>query len=198
MQMMRSIHGLAAVSAAFVILASCSTTHGGASAAARPAPMRPPAPEQPSVQAFSQSPFQSVELPPSRIHGHEKAVDALGRPQQTTVENQPDQYDPTVANSLITLRYSWGELVYLHAGGTGLENLILVSIHGNQLPLRYGLRFGVTTRERVLRLFGAPEQAAEQSLSYPVQYTQEMTNSTTFFFEGGVLTRMDISSLMMD
>ena len=156
------------------------------------------APEPVSIQAFSRNPFQSVALPPSRIHGHEQAVAALGSPSKTVVHEVPDQYDKSLIHSLITLRYPFGELTYLRVAGKGVETLILISVRGGQQPLKYGIRIGATTREQIVKTFGAPEQAQADSLSYAVAYTQEITSSTTFFFDGNALSRIDISSLMMD
>jgi hypothetical protein len=132
------------------------------------------------------------------MHGHEQAIAALGSPAKTVVEKVPDQYDKSLIHSLITLRYPFGELTYLRVAGKDVETLILISVRGAQQPLKYGIRIGVTTREQVLKTFGAPEQAQADSLSYAVAYTQEITSSTTFFFEGTALRRVDISSLMMD
>ena len=158
-----------------------------------------PQPQEPvSIQAFSRNPFRSVALPPSRIHGHEQAIAVLGSPAQTVVHDVADQYDKSLVHSLITLRYPFGELTYLRVAGKGVETLILISVRGAQQPLKYGIRVGATTREQIIRTFGAPEQVQADSLSYGVAYTQEITSSTTFFFDGNALSRVDISSLMMD
>jgi len=178
-------------------LAAPPRQSSGSSSVAGSAPAPRP-PEPVSIQAFSRNPFRSVALPPSRMHGHEQAIAALGSPAKTVVEKVPDQYDKSLIHSLITLRYPFGELTYLRVAGKDVETLILISVRGAQQPLKYGIRIGVTTREQVLKTFGAPEQAQADSLSYAVAYTQEITSSTTFFFEGTALRRVDISSLMMD
>lgn len=158
----------------------------------------PQPPEPVSIQAFSRNPFRSVTLPPSRMHSHEQGIAVLGSPAKTVVQEVPDQYDKSLIHSLITLRYPFGELTYLHVAGKDVETLILISLRGGQQPLKYGIRIGVTTREQILKTFGPPEQTQADSLSYAVAYTQEITSSTTFFFEGKALSRVDISSLMMD
>lgn len=183
--------GLAALGVALTVISGCVT----------PVSHPPPAAEAPepvSIQGFSRNPFQRITLPASRMHRHEQAVAALGQPRQTIVKDMPDQHDKTRVNSLITLRYSFAELVYLHVSGKDVENLILLSIRANDQPLKYGIRIGATTREEILKLFGMPEESRADAFAYDVQYTQEMTNSTTFFFDGDALSRIDISSLMMD
>lgn len=166
-------------------------------------PGRPPAtapitPEPVSIQAFSRNPFLAITLPSSRMHRHEEAVKALGSPIELTVKDAPSQHDPSIINSVITLRYAFGDLVYLHVAGRDMENLILVRLHGNQVPLKYGIRFGRTARARIVKLFGMPQDREENSFSYNVQYTQEITCSTTFYFRDDTLLQVDISSLMMD
>ncbi len=173
-------------------LAGCTTPPRPSPPAARPA--REPV----SIQGFSRNPFLAVTLPSSRVHRHEEAVKALGSPTETLRQDAPSRHDPAIVNSLLTLRYPFGDLVYLHVAGKDIENLILMRLHGNQVPLKYGLRFGETTRGQVVKLFGAPQEQADNSLSYSVAYTQEITSSTTFFFHDGVLVQVDISSLMMD
>jgi len=166
-------------------------------------PARPPAtatvtPEPVSLQAFSRSPFLTFSLPSSRMHRHEEAVKVLGNPIEIVRKDAPSQHDPTVINSVITLRYAFCELLYLRVSGKNVENLIPVRLHGNQVPLRYGIRFGRTTREQIVKLFGTPPESEENSFSYNVAYTQEITSATTFFFRGDKLLQVDISSLMMD
>ena len=178
------------VSAALTVMCGCMTAVSHAPPAEAPEPV--------SIQGFSRNPFQRVMLPASRMHRHEQAVASLGQPRQTIVKNMPDQHDKTFINSLITLRYSFGELVYLHVSGKDVENLILVSVRTNDQPLKYRIRIGATTREEILKLFGMPGQSSADAFSYDVQYTQEITSSTTFFFDGNGLSRVDISSLMMD
>ena len=151
-----------------------------------------------SIQAFSFNPFLSVTLPPSRIHSHEEAIEALGRPADVLTKQAPSPHDATIVNSIITVRYSFGDLVYLHVLGKDVENLILIQLHGNEAALRYGIRFRETAREQVLKLFGKPQDTQENSVSYNVPYSQEITNSTTFYFHDDVLIEIDISSLMMD
>ncbi len=176
--------------AAFLLLGGCATI--------QPKSQHPIAPEAVSVQAFSINPFQSAGFPASRMHSHEEAVRALGHPLSTTTKDAPSQHDPNLINSVITLNYAFGDLMYLHVAGKDVENLILIRLHGNQVPLKYGMRFGETTRERILKLFGPPQDTQENSVSYNVLYTQELTNSTTFYFRGKLLLEVDISSLMMD
>jgi len=125
-------------------------------------------------------------------------VKALGNPIETTAKEAPSQHDPSIINSVITLRYAFGELVYLHIAGKDIENLILVRVHGNEVPLKYGIRFGRTTRAQIVKLFGAPQDREDNSFSYNVSYTQEITSSTTFYFRDDTLLQVDISSLMMD
>ena len=151
-----------------------------------------------SIQAFSFNPFLSVTLPPSRIHSHEEAIKALGRPADVLSKMAPSQHDATIVNSIITVRYSFGDLVYLHVFGKDAENLILIQLHGNEAALRYSIRFRQTSREQVLKLFGKPQDTQENSVSYNVPYSQEIANSTTFYFHDNVLIEIDISSLMMD
>lgn len=182
---------LSACAAAALLAAGCATP-------VPPAHKAPPVREQISIQSFSDNPFLSVALPQSRIHSHEEAVRALGRPAQTLIQDAPSQHDPTIINSLITLRYAFGDLVYLHVRDKDVENLILIRLHGNQLPLKYGVRFGQTTREEIQKLFGPPQDVQENSYSYSVRYTQEITNLTTFYFRDSALLEVDISSLMMD
>jgi len=152
----------------------------------------------PSVQAFSINPFASVALPASRMQVHTDAVKVLGRPRETLTRDAPSEHDPRIVNSIITLRYAFGDLVYLHVAGKDVENLILIQLRGNQLPLKYGIRLGETTREQIVKLFGPPQDTQENSVSYNVPFTQEIINSTTFYFREQTLLQIDISSLMMD
>jgi hypothetical protein len=182
---------LTGCAAVLLLAAGCaSTAHPPAKAQA--------AYEQVSIQAFSFNPFLSVPLPSSRIHSHEEAIKALGRPADVLTKQAPSQHDASIVNSIITVRYSFGDLVYLHVFGKDVENLILIQLHGNEAALRYGIRFHETTREQVLKLFGKPQDTQENSVSYNVPYLQEITNSTTFYFHDNVLIEIDISSLMMD
>lgn len=188
---MKETHARHAVSLAVVLMvAGCAT------------PPHPPGiptgPESVSLQAFSRNPFQSVTLPGSRMQRHEEAIKALGPPSATLTKDTPNAQDPTIIDSVITLRYTFGELLYLHVSGKNLENLILIQLHGNQIALKYGIRFGETTREQIQKLFGPAQHTEANSLSYDVRYAQEMTNSTTFYFKDRVLIQVDIASLMMD
>jgi hypothetical protein len=178
--------------AAVVLLAAgCATvTHPPTKAQAAYEPV--------SIQTFSFNPFLSVKLPPSRIHSHEEAIKALGPPADVLTKQAVNQRDATIVNSIITVHYSFGDLVYLHVFGRDAENLILIQLHGNEAALRYGIRFRETTCEQVLKLFGKPQDTQENSVSYNVPYSQEITNSTTFYFHDNVLIEIDISSLMMD
>ncbi|MGO9410026.1 MAG: hypothetical protein ACLQCB_04660 [Spirochaetia bacterium] len=189
---MDSLHIRPTLCAAVLLLAAgCATpAHPPAKAQAAHEPV--------SVQAFSFNPFFSVTLPPSRIHSHEEAIRALGTPAEVLTKQAPGEHDPTIVNSVITLRYAFGELVYLRVSGKDVENLILIQLHGNQAALRYGIRFGETTRDQVLKLFGKPQDTQDNSVSYNVLYTEEITNPTTFYFHDNVLIEIDISSLMMD
>lgn len=180
-----------ACGAALCLIVGCAT-------GARKPPQGQAAPEQVSIASFSRNPFQFATLPGSRMHRHEDAVSALGQPLSTDRRDAPSQHDPSIVNTVITLHYAFGDLVYLHVAGKDIENLILIRLHGNQAPLRYGIRFGETTREQIVKLFGAPEEVEENSVSYSVVYTQELTNSTTFYFKDKELLEVDISSLMMD
>ncbi len=164
----------------------------------RSSPAAAPAREPVSIQSFSRNPFRAVTLPSSRMHRHEEAVKALGSPTEILRQEAPSRHDPAIINSLLTLRYPFGDLVYLHVAGKDIENLILMRLHGNQVPLQSGIRFGQTTRGQIVKLFGAPQEQESNSLSYSVPYTQEITSSTTFFFHDDVLSQVDISSLMMD
>jgi hypothetical protein len=180
---------LSVFAAVLLLVTGCATTH----------PAKAPAAREPiSIQAFSYNPFQSITLPRSRMHSHDDAVKALGRPREVLTKEAPSEHDPRIVNSVITLRYAFGDLVYLHVNGKDVENLILIQLHGNAVPLKYGLRFGETSREQILKLFGQPQDTQENSYSYNVQYTQEITNSTTFYFKDTVLIQVDISSLMLD
>jgi len=152
----------------------------------------------PTIQAFSSNPFATVALPASQMHMHGDAVKALGPPRETLTRDAPSQHDPKIVNTIVTLRYAFGDLVYLRVVGKDVENFILVQLHGNQLPLKYGIRFAQTTRERILKLFGRPQDEEENSVSYSIPSTQEITNSTTFYFRGQTLLQIDISSLLMD
>jgi len=132
------------------------------------------------------------------MHRHEEAIKALGHPDGILTKDTPSAQDPKIIDSVITLRYSFGDVVYLRVTAKDLENLILIQLHGNKMPLRYGIRFGETSREQIQKLFGPAQHSEDNSLSYDVQYTPEMTNSTTFYFKNAVLLQLDISSLMMD
>ncbi len=181
----------AAAFAAALLVWGCTTQP-------RPSVSSAPAREPVSIQAFSRNPFAGASLPGSRMHRHEEAEKVLGSPTETLRQDAPSQHDPTVINTLITLRYPFGDLVYLHVAGKDIENLILMRLHGNQVPMKYGMRFGETTRAQIVKLFGTPQDQQDNSVSYSVPYTQEITSSTTFFFRDGVLLQVDISSLMMD
>jgi hypothetical protein len=181
---------LPACMAVVLLMAGCASVQPHA---------KPPAAAEPvSVQAFSYNPFLSATLPATRMQSHEEAIKALGRPLSISTRDAPSEHDPNVINSVITLRYAFGDLMYLRVSGKDVENLILIKLTGNQVPLRYGIRFGETTREKILKLFGPAQDAQENSFSYNIQYTQEITNSTTFYFRDKVLLEVDISSLMMD
>jgi hypothetical protein len=182
---------LACVSA-LTCLAGCVTSPP------RPAASAVPVQQPVSIQAFSRNPFLGVALPSPRMHRHEEAVKVLGSPIETVTRDVPSRHDPAAINSVFTLRYSFGELIYLHVPSKGVENLILIRLNGNQVPLKYGIRFGKTTREQITKLFGVPQERESNSVTYDVAYTQELTSPTTFFFRDDTLLEVDISSLMMD
>ncbi|HTP57635.1 MAG TPA: hypothetical protein VMM82_01890, partial [Spirochaetia bacterium] len=128
---------LAACAGILLLMAGCVTP------APRPA-KAPPAREAISIQSFSLNPFSSVDLPQSRMHPHQEMVRVLGSPLQTLTREVPNQHDPSIMDSVITLRYAFGDLAYLHVPGKDVENLMLMQLRGNQLPLKYGIRFGRT------------------------------------------------------
>jgi hypothetical protein len=174
-----------------LLLAGCATP-------APPPAERPPLREAVSVRSFSLDPFLSVNLPQSRMHSHKEMVRILGAPLQTLTREVPNKHDPSVMDSVITLRYAFGDLAYLHVPGKDVENLLLMRLRGNQIPLKYGVRFGSTTREDIRKLFGPPQDIQENSYSYSVRSTEEITNLTTFYFRDEMLLEVEISSLMMD
>ena len=166
-------------------------------------PVHPPAspqapPESVSIQAFSDDPFLSAPLPSSPMHSHQEAIKALGQPQEVLTKDAPSEHDPKIVNSLTTLRYAFGDLVYLQVVGKDVENLILIQLHASKVPLKYGIKIGKTTRAQVLGLFGQPQDREDNSFTYTIPSTQEITNTTTFYFRDAVLLEVDISSDMLD
>jgi hypothetical protein len=123
----------------------------------------------------------------SRSH----VIATLGAPASTTGDTLRNQHDPTVVDSLVTLRYA-GMSVQFFVGSSGNEFPTAVSVTDSAIALPVRLGIGAS-RAEIERSFGTPDYERSQGDSLLVEFVVPSPgigasgNQLTFAFVGGTV-----------